>query len=452
MPAPLLLLAWIGTAVAGNARGNLFGSEAALTGGAMGATTRAAEATWYNPAGLGGSDRTRLSVNLSAFVLRIRPFDALITTQLLDQTLQTPADATQLVAIPSSISLVRRVSDRTALGIGVYVTSADRTNVIASARDQVASPWAGTLYTRSLQLLSETQQYHLGLSFGTELPSERVRIGGSLMGVYDLAVSSQSFLANLQGTEQGQVRRATLDANDASTYNAIGIRSVVSVQWEFVPSWHVGLVARTPVLGFYRWGKYSTSRLVTQDVEPTVEAAQTFLYEDGRVDGTQAVQVDPMRIALSFGVVRPTFSIGVEGEVAFGVVSDTSGQPRRVHGNVALGGRFRASERVWIGAGLFTDLSPFSEVTVLASTQDYFGGSLGTEIRNPIRARGREDGVVFSTTFGLRYAAGVGTFGATLFDARLSAEVLDLESVLRVQPHELVFHELSVLVGSSVAF
>lgn len=451
MPPLLAALFLLVGAHAGNARGNLFGAEAALSGGALVATTRAAEATWYNPAGLGGSDRTRLNVNLSAFVLRIRQSDSIIQTTIGDTELSTPADATQLVSVPSSISMVRRLSARTTLGLGVYVTGAERFNLLASGQDPIDEPWSDGVYTRSLQVLSETQQFHVGLSVGSAV-SDRLRLGGSLMAVYDRFVVASSFLADLAGTEAGDRRRATLETANNESGNAIGLRGVAALQWEFAQDLHLGLVIRTPVLGIYRWGKVSTSLFATIDPAPADQPPTAFDYSDGRTDKLEAVQVDPMRISLSFGVTRPRFVLGIEGEVAFGVVEDATGYARRVHGNVALGGRFQVRDRVWLGAGLFTDMSPVDDVRIMHAGLDYYGLTFGPEFRNPVRARGRDDGVVFSTGVGVRYALGIGPFGALAFNGNAAMDEVNPGTQFTSSPEQVMFHEASLLIGSSVAF
>ncbi len=449
MGAMWVVILWLGTAHAGNDRGNAYGAEAATTAGALVATTREAEATWYNPAGLGGTERTRLSVNLSAFVMRIREHDAFVTTRVGDDELRTPGSATQLVSVPSSITLVRRVSPRTSFGLGVYVTRADRINVLSSAQQDLNDPWDVAVYTQSFQVLSEVQQYHAGISIGTEV-SDRVRLGGSVFGVYDRVITSESFVSHLTGSRDGVDQLQTFETNASATFNALGIRAVGSLQWQMTNHWSLGLVVRTPVLGFYRWGKFAITEV--QNVEPAGGGLEdAFSYADGDLDETRAVQVDPMRVSLAFGVVYPRFTFGLEGEVAFGVVLDTSGSARRVHGNATLGGRFAVTERLWLGAGLFTDLSPTANVGLLASRLDFYGLTFGPEVRTPVRARGRDDGIVFSTTVGVRYAVGTGPFGTVLFEPRKPVAG-GVVPALQTLPQRVAFHEISLLLGSSVAF
>ncbi len=59
-------------ALAGNAKSFPMGDNASMTAETVSAVTRDSEAIWYNPAGLGGNQYSRLNLSGNVFMIRFQ--------------------------------------------------------------------------------------------------------------------------------------------------------------------------------------------------------------------------------------------------------------------------------------------------------------------------------------------------------------------------------------------
>src|SRR5690606_9935876 len=116
---------------------------------------------------------------------------------------------------------------------------------------------------------------------------------------------------------------------------------------------------------------------------------------------------------------------------------------RRFVWNVRVGCRYQVDERFGFGFGAFTDHSEGSPIAELGRTRvDFYGVTAGAEVRTPHALGEREEGktLIFSTTFAIRYAVGVGEVGGLRFDPAQGAEQ-------DTRPVPTTIHEASLHVG-----
>jgi long-subunit fatty acid transport protein len=104
---------------AGNDDEVLLGNDAALTSGAVTATTADGSAVWYNPAGIARADVSTLDVSGSAFVLRSYDIPELLAS---DGGEASDGSFVEFVTVPSALTFVRPVADDLHVGLGVFAT------------------------------------------------------------------------------------------------------------------------------------------------------------------------------------------------------------------------------------------------------------------------------------------------------------------------------------------
>ncbi|MCA9572155.1 MAG: hypothetical protein KC656_30155, partial [Myxococcales bacterium] len=75
----------------------------------------------------------------------------------------------------------------------------------------------------------------------------------------------------------------------------------------------------------------------------------------------------------------------------------------------------------------------------------YYGVTFGPELRTPLAMRDRDEPLVFSTTLGVRYALGFGSYGQIAFRPFEPGQ-------LSARERTLFMHELQVILGTSVSF
>src|SRR5215472_867377 len=218
---------------AGNEEPFLFGDQAALTGGAVVATSRDAAAIWYNPAGLGQNQRVRLEVSASAFTYRLRPIPRGLALDLPTTRAQESIQSSDIDIVPTSIAAVRQIADGVNLGVGVFTTEEDLTDFerTASTSDptmslDVAGALTGTLI-----------RYHAGPSIGWQA-SRRVRIGVSLFGVYESQHQFRKLFAN--AAMSGAYTSAFLQRLVDSRTTRLGLELLSGVQLDPGAGWLLG--------------------------------------------------------------------------------------------------------------------------------------------------------------------------------------------------------------------
>jgi hypothetical protein len=430
-------LVWLAaaSAQAGNDDGVLVGNEAAMTGGAVTATTHDGTSTWYNPAGLASMSRDSVDVSGNAIQLRISQEPGLISSTTGETN---DGGYLEIVSIPSATTLARRIEPGVTLAIGLfaprYQTHEVRTGLDATSGASTAR-W-------TLSSAQSSATYHAGGAIGLRL-SDQLRIGISLFGVYrDSYDSFQT--AGLFRLADGTSR--LLAVGGIRRIRSFGAELGFGIQWEPHPGVVIGLSARSPGLELATQIRDTTTSIdaAVSDVDPD---SITFAPEDDEALAPGIAVLTPGRFTLAFAHRFARGWIDAEIDVQPPLDVDSVIQ-RQLVWNVRVGGRYEIDDHVGVGVGAFTDNSEGSPIAAFGRTRvDFYGGTLGLEYRTSHALGPHEsaDTMVFSTTFALRYAYGIGEVGGLAFDPAAPNEGA-------VVPIRTTIHELSLHVGSALYF
>ena len=430
------------SAEAGNRDGLLFGNDAALTAGAVIATGGDGGQLWYNPAGLGANDRRRFNVGGSAFVLSFRGRDEAVVTNLVLDEPAGRAQSVEFLSVPTTSSFMLRLRPGITLALGSFMVTSDQQSVGAVLQGSV--PGA----VESATVVVDVGGFHTALLFGAGLgfqPVDWLRVGFSLFALYERFEMSGLFALN---TRNGDETAAIL-LNDQVSWNRIGLDSVVGVQIAPPVGLRLGLVVRTPRFAFLDFGRELA--VETVGYGSSAGGFLDFALADNQVQGWGLRIIRMPVVALGAGWASARWSVGIEGDLTPPMTDPAPGvAPARLLWNVRIGGRLQISDRVELGTGLFTDRSDLPEVrSVLEQKIDWYGGTFGVRLRNPVAlaAGGRAPDIVLVNTFALRYAAGPGEI------AVIDVAVLSASDVgFTLLPRDVVFHELSLHIGTALHF
>lgn len=434
MPAIVSWL-WCGSARAGNDDGVLMGNEAAMTGGAVGAISADATGAWYNPAAVAGTERNSVDVSGSATVLRIGETPALIRSALSGRS--ADGGYLELVGVPSAVAMSRRIDCQWSFSLGIFVPA------LTSHTDRVSLVDPYTDYTARWQFVQQesTQSYYLGVTAAAQL-LPNLRFGITLFGLYRQTALTSQFFGGVE--DASGIVSVIRGRSEVSTLQSAGLELAAGFQWEPVPGLHFGLSVRSPGLQLG-----SLYRAISTEV--FADGSGITFSPTGADSLTPDVNVvTPTRIRLSAAYRFDRAWIALDVDLQHELSTPSVGIERRWLFNARVGARYWIDENVSMGAGLFTDLSPFRAPTVFGQTHvDFFGGSLGLEMHTPHRLGQGEaaDSLVFSQTFALRYAAGVGAIGGLSFDPSLAGE-----NAATLVATETTIHEISLHIGSALLF
>lgn len=439
--ALLALLALAPAAHAGNDDGVLIGTQAAHAAGAVTAVAADGNALWYNPAGLAAVRIDTVDVNASAFLLRIYRVPKMLEA---DTGESADGEVVEFVSVPSGLSYVRPINDRLRIGYGVFVPAA--TNLELRTTLDLERP---SLTTRWLinYAVSE-QRYHAGAGLAWAL-SERVRFGFGVFGVAETGSVSAQFSGGATDPETGTSPGFVGDSQRASII-ALGLEARLGLQWELAEGWTLGLAVRAPRLRFF----------TSISVDGVGGAATIGPFESVAIYAPSSVDVsewgadlaEPARVRLGLAHTWEGGWASVDVDVQHALEDDEAGVEREVLFNARVGTRVTVAEGVILGGGLFTDLSPNREPTAFTETDvDFFGATVGVELLSDHKLGSGEptDRLSFSTSFGLRYALGLGSVGglAVRFYEPDSPGELVSEPVV-----DMTVHEISLELGSALYF
>lgn len=418
------------------------GTEASLTGSTVAARSGDGGAIWYNPAGLAAADGTSLDVSASAFLLRI--YDLPNAAQVREGGSLFARDASfrEIVSVPSALSFVRRLSPELVGGFGVFVAEHEDLATSIEVSDVSGPPSYGATIAVSRRL----SDYYAGPSLGLSL-SPGLRLGLSLFGSYHTLRTSRDFRSDYAAPEGSGVTRSVLAVERRTDRRLFGARLHAGLQVDPTPELHLGLVLRSPEMILVRFEEVDAGRettLLADGAAPVVSTeSQLVPTEEGTFEALR-----PLRVT---GAISRDFRwgwLGLEADVEPPLRNATLEIERTWVWNLRVGGRYRLSEHLGLGAGLFTDRSPSGEPQVLGATHiDFYGGCLGVEMGNerklvpdPEHPEGR---IRFLTTISARYARGRGEIGGLLFDPLAAPE--DVVA-------DVTIHELSGHIGTMLAF
>ncbi len=440
-----LTLALAEPAHAGNGRSYELGNDAAIMGGTGVARSVDGAAAWYNPAGLAAIERYQLDVSGSAFMLRFRKYPSIMEATDGVTTRSVGISDTEFVAVPTSLVFARRVLPKLVLGFGLFVPEMAE----VSSQDGFDDlPVQGGSFGMQLDFASKVRSFHVGFALGGELGG-RVRLGLGLFGVYRKTQSRVRLLENNRPTSPAtpETSAAFIVFEDDDNRSVIGGLFTVGAQWEFIKGWHLGVTVRSPLWQFGQFGDRTTVNSGAQTTDRQLPPASFTLSKDN-LRKTGGGTVLPVEIHVAVAAEFPGGYVALEADFMPPVENEELSVDSRFAWNVRAGVRYQFTERFAAGLGLFTDRTTAPPAAVLGDEHvDYYGVTLGGEYRKPIQLGSREEAktLVFSTTFGVRYAFGLGQFGAYKIDlARPNAS----PDVVR----DAVLHELSLHLGSTLLF
>jgi hypothetical protein len=421
-PAALLAIAAASTllglarpARAGNDEGILVGGQAALTAGALTATVSDGSASWYNPAGLARIEGDTVDINASVYGVSLISSERLFT--LPDGT-EAEASATNWQLIPSALSYVRQVSERTVAAFSIIIPSTNDIDLRA-----LAAEGDGTRWTFGFDSLRH--EYDYILSVGTSITPD-LRVGVSLHGIY---ISTE---------RKTQVGRGTPDSPTAAfdtytthyTLGDYGLRLGVGLQWSATSRLQLGLAA--PTMTGFRDVRASTIRSSFDGAEGAYSATER--------DELRSVWElsTPLSVRLGVACAIRRAQLLIDGSLFSPLDSPEPALDRKFTGNVRVAVTMPLTEQLSFGLGGFTDLSGTRSFGT-----DFAGVAGGVRMIRPYRLAegGRE--LRFMTMLAGRYAYGWGTTQGVRFD-------VDSDFVLTEVP--LRVHELAFNLGGGVNF
>jgi len=127
----------------------------------------------------------------------------------------------------------------------------------------------------------------------------------------------------------------------------------------------------------------------------------------------------PTRIRAGLALVFGESWLALDGDFQHAVDTPQLNIARDPVWNLRLGGQLALSDRVGLGAGLFTDRGSISRVQEFGDTRAHFyGGTLGMSFgtKRKLAEAEEDDSIQFTSTVAARYAYGGGTIGGLLVD------------------------------------
>lgn len=437
-------------AEAGNEDAYALGNQAGSTAGAVTAVTRDCGAVWYNPAGLGGLERSKLDISASAWVLRVRRMPELLVTDLESGHLVGGIDEVTITSVPTGLVYVRNLGKRLSGGIGIYVPESDSLTATSSLGAQTTfADLPGVLvdYRQRVEISWERSKYYIGAALGWRiLPN--LRIGFSLF--VTVGFDDERFLTLGEGhnTEDPSDQRFSMRQYDRDA-TSVGARGVLGVQYQPHDRVSLAFVLRTPELSGYRWGRRATMYSITPGLIAG-ELEGGLLFETENFSGGGIEQVAPWRFHVAAAVHFRRGWLGVEADFQAPLQNDAFNIDRGWVSNIRIGTYFQATETLFLGGGLFSDLAGDRPLTSIGSWRvNFYGGTVGGELRTPIALRRRSGPrtLIFSTTVALRYAIGLGeSLGYSL-----APQTADNPGFIEHR-RDVTFHELTAHIGSSFFF
>jgi hypothetical protein len=418
---------------AGNDDESFVGNQAAMSGGAVSATVSDASATWYNPAGLASIAQTHIDVSGTAYALRFYSTPDLIRSRSGEST---HLSLIEFVSIPAQLAYARRLGGGVTLGLGYFVPQSS--NLLLRKSLKVEDGDAESAWQLAVSVTRVTHSFAAAIG----LPLRRgARLGFGLVGTYEAESFATSIIASAR---QAGEQSAFLVSSSLGSSSRFGLEPSVGFQLELSPKVTLSLTGRGVRALMYQTSQRSDAdatagsgdAIGAELAEPREKNSGLHLLRAGRFGVGLAYRPSP-RAWLAF-----------ELDAQPPIHSEGSGVHRRGVLNARLGGNYRCSDLVSLGAGLFTDRSSEPpSADAINGTGDFYGGTVGIELGNRHRLHPEEhsDALLLSTTLALKYAYSKGSFNGVLVDP---ANVAALSGAAR----PLIAHETSLYVGGGVSF
>ncbi len=450
--SPLLVWCFLSThAYAGNDDAYFLSNQAALTGGAVVASTRDEGSVFYNPAGLGLVKRHQMSLTMTALALQVREIDnALTIVEPTGARSTQDVDGTHGGVISPSAAAVLRIGD-VPIGFGFFTTRYDVLDVTGgTAFDSDAQGSAQEKIT-----LDEIDiQYTVGAGTGFQV-TPQLRLGGSLFAVY----TAQDDAATLAASRSNAMGEVVVTAQERDMSSRWGGQIVVGAQYDILPVGTIGLLVRSPTLmlfedpnvaSFASYSQTGAAPFASATFEPSRSAAKIGFSAPPTFVLGFTHDFDHAQLSIGAEYSPPLESLEVEqgGETEFLV-------DRRWVLNVRIGGILELTDSIDFGLGLFTDRSPQETPEGFGDLQvNYYGVSTGLRYEESVKlAPGAlADDIVFRTVAALRYAYGTGESRGVVMNMQTfsaGSPNVPLEDGNLIGVH---FHEAYAYLGTAVDY
>lgn len=429
-----LALSAFGTrdAFAGNLDTFMLGNDAAMMGGAVTATARGATAIWYNPAGLDGAKFQSVDVSFNAYAIRFGGSPDLTADESKGGSRQKLTNL-DISPVPTALAYTRRFGSWQ-VGAGLFVPnrslSLPRTLVRVTDGNRVTSV--------VLDGNNRFSEYYAGISVGRAL-TPRFRIGVGFFGYYSNRIDTEAQYAD----STTPTDRAFVFSHTTTDQLRLGGQLVWGMQWSPADAWQLGVTFRSPLLSAYQ----STQTVGLSGASAEGERESNVVFDEKK-GGARTVH-RPMRAHFGAGWKHDAWQLALDGSVQAPYSAERVDDSTDAVWNVRAGVLRTVSDKVSVGGGVFTDLSPYDPATaVRRGSIDYYGVTVALRLAELLEVRSENDPkerpLVFGSTFALSYAFGTGTLG----NQELSPIPGGARTALRFDPvtaHEFVFHVGSTL-------
>jgi hypothetical protein len=387
-------------AEAGNSEDVVAGSDVALTGGAVVANVHTGGAMWFNPAGVARLDTS--AVDLTGAVLSYSISEAPGTLSI-ESGEQSEGDFSAIQAIPRALTFVTAPRPSLRWGIGFFFSRAfDR-----YLQDTVSTAADSTEPSEFFATADEAKSvYHLSGNLAWK-KSEKFLLGGGL----DIVVATKKSTSIITGAYASGAG-GTFNRSANQSIAGGGLQMKVGIQWAPIEQLRIGWMVATP------------SYLVYLDNEATATRSLSPPNGSPQFQGTQIDEIGGAWAGVETGLTRLGAAyLGkwgwVEADLVLSLPLQTPelGIDLKTTANARVGGVFRLTDRVKLGTGFFTDLSPERTPEEFGESQiDFYGFTLGIDFSNRVAPPGDgEDGFYIAFAAALRYAHGNGTLAGVTF-------------------------------------
>jgi len=408
-----------------------FSDDAALAAGAVGATTSDSGSVYYNPAGLALNRRTHADLKASAFGIRIRPVDGVVTQRAYDQTSKLNLHFADILSVPLATGVTRRVGENMSFGFGFYVVDYD----VRAGEDTatIKDSATGATVRDHIDVDLQRSKYVFGPAIGWQV-SPGFRMGVGLYGTYSKVASGGRVFAD------GSAPPAFLFVQSRGNSSSIGARGTIGVQWDFRPSWSLGLTVRTPEVRLANWGS-ALSAGSWESNPPGDPASPAFSVGESRQSHAVTLSMPPQLVAsVAYKFEGGFVAAELDLQPPLRVISE--GIDRETTLNARVGCVLRVSRGMSLGTGFFTDraISPLAAAPP-SEHVDYYGATFGAQLRTflGLAQSPENEPLVLTTTVALRAAIGFGD--ARAYDFNVASTTT-----------RVTFYEFVPYLGSSITF
>lgn len=435
---------WSVPASAGNEEEQLLGPGAAMTAGAVTATTNEGSAILYNPAGLAHIDVATLDITTNAFVLRTYDAPELLSGPV---SIDSEGGFTEFVSVPAGLTFVRPINDNLRLGLGVFSTRSRNITL----RNGVSLPLEDDdLKSTFLVVFRESEATtEIGASIAWKVSSS-LRLGATLALSSETYSSMEMFGSGVTDEEGDEVTSAdqTFNLFESQTLSA---SPIFGVQWDVGP---VTLGASLRVGRYYIVDTTEDVFMNLSLIPDEEEGSFGFVdIEEPSSEQTFGLGLESTsRARLGVAYRWDKGHVALDGDVFFKMWDDGSGSGKLPNFNVRLGTQIEIAKHMTVGAGVFSDRSMEGDIGLLADYDvDLYGGTLGIRYGDERLLAEKEEFPLmgFETSFALRYAQGSGTITGLRLPDDLGVDGGTLEEEEGVK---LTLREIGFIFSSGVYF